>query len=164
MAEEKKKPEEEKKTAPKAEASKESETAKTAEGEKTGKKPSKAKKKVKRRLIQEGNAYIQASYNNTMVTITDTKGEVVAWSSAGASGFKGAKKATPYAAQVAAENAVTKAKVFGVERVHVFIKGVGTGREQAIRGLQAAGVNIESLTDLTPIAHNGCRPRKGRRV
>ncbi len=134
--------------------------------EKKAKKPAtKSKKgKAKRRLIQEGHAYIQASFNNTMVTITDNNGEVVAWASAGSSGFKGAKKATPYAAQVSAENAATKAKVFGLEKVHVFIKGVGAGREQGIRGLQAGGINIESITDLTPVAHNGCRARKARRV
>lgn len=137
-----------------------------AKDDKKAKKPAtKSKKgKPKRRLIQEGKAYIQASFNNTLVTITDTKGEVIAWSSAGSSGFKGAKKATPYAAQVSAENAANKAKVFGLEKVSVFIKGVGAGREQAIRGLQAGGINIESITDLTPIAHNGCRPRKSRRV
>ncbi len=140
--------------------------AEKAETKKAGKavKVAKGKKKPKRRLLQEGKAYIQASYNNTIVTITDMNGEVIAWSSAGSNGFKGAKKATPYAAQISAENAVTKAKVYGLEKVHVFIKGVGTGREQSIRGLQAGGVNIESITDLTPIPHNGCRPRKSRRV
>ncbi len=149
------------------------ESAKASEGKaetkKTGKevktaKAAKGKKKAKRRLLQEGKAYIQASYNNTIVTITDMNGEVIAWSSAGSNGFKGAKKATPYAAQVSAENAITKAKVYGLERIHVFIKGVGTGREQSIRGLQAGGVNIESITDLTPVSHNGCRARKSRRV
>ena len=141
-------------------------TTKGKEEKKATKKPAtKSKKgKPKRRLIQEGKAYVQASFNNTLVTITDTKGEVIAWSSAGSSGFKGAKKATPYAAQVSAENAANKAKVFGLEKVSVFIKGVGAGREQAIRGLQAGGINIESITDLTPIAHNGCRARKSRRV
>ncbi|MFA5829282.1 MAG: 30S ribosomal protein S11 [Candidatus Gracilibacteria bacterium] len=154
--------------------SEKAESAKASEGKaetkKTGKpevkavKSTKGKKKAKRRLLQEGKAYIQASYNNTIVTITDMNGEVIAWSSAGSNGFKGAKKATPYAAQVSAENAITKAKVYGLERIHVFIKGVGTGREQSIRGLQAGGVNIESITDLTPVTHNGCRPRKSRRV
>lgn len=141
-------------------------TTKGKEEKKATKKPAtKSKKgKPKRRLIQEGKAYVQASFNNTLVTITDTRGEVIAWSSAGSSGFKGAKKATPYAAQVSAENAANKAKVFGLEKVSVFIKGVGAGREQAIRGLQAGGINIESITDLTPIAHNGCRARKSRRV
>jgi small subunit ribosomal protein S11 len=128
------------------------------------KKAAKGKKKPKRRTVQEGKAYIQATFNNTLITITDLNGEVIAWSSAGASGFKGAKKATPYAAQVSAEGAATKAKVFGLENVHVFVKGVGSGREQAIRGLIAGGIDIKSITDLTPITHNGCRPRKGRRV
>lgn len=168
MAEEKNPPVKEAKAAPseKAGDGKVKKEATKEEGKKGSKKGSgKSKKgKPKRRLLQEGNAYIQASFNNTLITITDPKGEVIAWSSAGSNGFKGAKKATPYAAQVSAEAAITKAKVFGLERVHVFIKGVGSGREQAIRGLQAGGVNIESITDLTPIPHNGCRARKGRRV
>ncbi len=129
------------------------------------KKATKAKKgKPKRRTVQEGKAFIQATFNNTIITITDPAGEVIAWSSAGSNGFKGAKKATPYAAQVSAENAATKAKVFGLEMVNVFIKGVGSGREQAVRGLQAGGIDIKSITDMTPVAHNGCRPRKSRRV
>jgi small subunit ribosomal protein S11 len=128
------------------------------------KKPVKSKKKAKKRLLTEGRVYIQASFNNTVITVTDPKGEVIAWASAGSSGFKGPRKATPYAAQIAAESAITKAKVFGLERVRVFVKGAGTGREQAIRGLQAGGVNIDALTDITPMPHNGCRPRKGRRV
>jgi small subunit ribosomal protein S11 len=140
--------------------------AKAAKGEKAekAKKPAKGKKKPKKRLLTEGRVYIQASFNNTLITVTDTKGEVIAWASAGSSGFKGPRKATPYAAQIASESAITKAKAFGLERVRVYVKGAGTGREQAIRGLQAGGVNIDSLTDLTPIPHNGCRPRKGRRV
>ena len=124
----------------------------------------KRKGRPKRRLVQEGKVYIQATYNNTIVTITDAKGEVVAWSSSGANGFKGAKKATPYAAQVAADAAINKAKVFGLEKVHVIIKGVGAGREQAIRSVNNSGVNIESIADVTAVAHNGCRPRKSRRV
>lgn len=124
----------------------------------------KAKKKPKKRIVQEGRAYVQASFNNTLVSITDAEGEVLAWSSAGSNGFKGAKKATPYAAQVSAEAAATKAKVYGLEKVHVYIKGVGAGREQAVRGLLAGGIDILSITDVTPIAHNGCRPRKPRRV
>lgn len=134
---------------------------------KEGKKvPVKAKKKgkAKRRLVPEGIIYIQATYNNTLVTITDPKGEVIAWSSAGSNGFKGAKKATPYAAQISAETAANKAKVFGFERGHVIIKGVGSGREQAIRGINSSGINIESIRDVTAVAHNGCRPRKSRRV
>ncbi len=121
-------------------------------------------KKNKKKLVVDGRVYIQASFNNTIITITDDKGDVLSQSSAGANGFKGPKKATPYAAQVSAENAINKAKVYGLEKVHVYIKGAGTGREQAMRGLQAGGVSIESITDVTPVAHNGCRPRKSRRV
>jgi small subunit ribosomal protein S11 len=128
-------------------------------------KAAKGKKgKPKRRLLTEGKVFIQASFNNTIVTVTDPNGEVVSWSSSGTCGFKGPRKATPYAAQVAAETAITKAKVFGLEKVHVYVKGAGNGREQAIRGLQAGGVSIERLTDITPVPHNGCRPRKSRRV
>ena len=124
----------------------------------------KTTKKAKRRLMEAGNVYVQASYNNTIVTITEPNGDVVAWGSAGSSGFKGARKATPYAAQVSAENAAEKAKVFGLQRVHVYIKGVGSGREQSIRGLSAKGLDIVSITDTTPIPHNGCRAKKARRV
>ena len=122
------------------------------------------KSKTKRRNVQMGNAYVQASYNNTIVTLTDQNGGVLAWSSSGSSGFKGARKSTPYAAQVSAENAVEKAKVYGLERVHVYIKGVGSGREQAVRGLVSSGLDIISINDVTPIPHNGCRKKKGRRV
>ena len=139
------------------------EKAAKAKGEKAGK-PSKKKGKAKRRTVLEGKAYIQATYNNTLISITDMNGEVLAWSSAGSNGFKGAKKATPYAAQVSSENAANKAKVFGLDKVHVIVKGVGSGREQAIRGLHVAGLNIESLTDITAIAHNGVRKRRARRV
>jgi len=98
------------------------------------------------------------------VTITDEAGDVLAWSSAGASGFKGSKKSTPYAAQVAAENAVEKVKIYGLEKVDVFVKGVGTGREQSIRALVANGLDIESISDQTPVAHNGCRRPRPRKV
>lgn len=121
-------------------------------------------KKARRRLIEVGSAYVQASYNNTIITITEPNGNVIAWGSSGSSGFKGARKATPYAAQVSAENAAEKAKVFGLQRVHVYIKGVGSGREQAVRGLSAKGLDIVSITDTTPIPHNGCRAKKARRV
>ena len=124
----------------------------------------KAKKSSKKLTVTEGRVYIQASYNNTIVTITDPEGKVLTCASAGASGFKGTRKATPYAAQVAAENAVGKAQAFGLERVNVFIKGVGGGREQALRGLHSSGLQIETITDLTGIPHNGCRPKKKRRV
>lgn len=138
---------------------------KAAEGEKSGKPALKPKKgKAKRRTVVEGKVYIQATYNNTIVSITDLNGEVLAWSSAGSNGFKGAKKATPYAAQVSSENAANKAKVFGLEKVHVIVKGVGSGREQSIRGLHLSGLAIESLTDITAIAHNGVRKRRARRV
>lgn len=122
------------------------------------------KKKIRKRAVPECNAYIQATYNNTIITITEPSGDVVAWSSSGSSGFKGTRKSTPYAAQVAAENAVEKAKPSGVEKVHVFVKGVGSGREQAVRGLNAAGLQIVSITDTTPIPHNGCRKKRQRRV
>lgn len=142
--------------------------AETKSPEKKAAAPVKAAKgkkgKAKRRLLTEGKVFIQASFNNTIVTVTDPNGEVVSWSSSGTCGFKGPRKATPYAAQVAAETAITKAKVFGLEKVHVYVKGAGNGREQAIRGLQAGGVSIERLTDITPVPHNGCRPRKSRRV
>ncbi|MBI2453389.1 30S ribosomal protein S11 [Candidatus Peregrinibacteria bacterium] len=124
----------------------------------------KVKKSSKKLNVPQGRVYIQASFNNTIVTITDPEGKVLTWASAGASGFKGTRKATPYAAQVAAENAVGKALSFGLEKVNVFIKGVGTGREQALRGLHSSGLQIETITDLTGIPHNGCRPKKKRRV
>lgn len=129
----------------------------------TAKKTTKTKK-AKRRSVLEGNVYIQAGFNNTIITVTDIGGDVISWSSAGANGFKGARKATPYAAQVASENAVEKAKVFGLEKVKVFVKGVGNGRDQAIRGIHSAGITITDITDVTPIPHNGCRKKKQRRV
>ena len=139
-------------------------TSDAKEQKETKPKAKTTKTKAKRRNVPEGAAYIQASYNNTIVTLTEPNGDVLVWSSAGSSGFKGARKATPYAAQVAAENAAEKAKIFGLERVHVNIKGVGTGREQAIRGLVSAGLNLLTINDLTPVPHNGCRKRKARRV
>jgi small subunit ribosomal protein S11 len=160
MAEETKKTE----TATAEKAQPAEKAAKASAGEKAVKAPKAKKGKAKRRTVVEGKVYIQATYNNTLVSITDMNGEVIAWSSAGSNGFKGAKKATPYAAQVSSENAANKAKVFGLEKVHVIVKGVGAGREQAIRGLNIAGLNIESLTDITAIAHNGVRKRRARRV
>ena len=127
-------------------------------------KTTKKKSKSKRRSIVEGNMYVNASFNNTIITITEPNGETIAWSSAGASGFKGARKATPYAAQVAAENAIQKAKIYGLERLNVVINGVGNGREQALRGVSAQQIEILSITDTTPIPHNGCRKRRVRRV
>ncbi len=132
--------------------------------EKTNKTTPKAKKTRKRRTVEIGNAFIQASYNNTIVTLTDAKGDVLTWSSAGGSGFKGSRKSTPYAAQISAENAAEKARVYGLTKVHVFIKGVGTGREQSIRGLISKGLDILSISDITAVPHNGCRKKKRRRI
>lgn len=132
--------------------------------EKTRKKV-KRKKRSEKRNVKVGRVYIKATYNNTIVTITDLNGDVISWASAGIAGFKGAKKATPYAAQIITRIAVTAARQdFGLEEVSVFIKGVGTGRESAVRALNANGLNITSIKDITPIPHNGCRPRKPRRV
>jgi len=128
----------------------------------------KSKKIVKgpkrKKFVQQGRAYIQATYNNTIITITDQLGNALAWSSAGTSGFKGPKKATPYAAGVIIRNVAEKVKPFGLKTVEVFVKGVGAGREAAIRALYANGINISSIKDLTPIPHNGPRPPKIRRV
>ncbi len=117
-----------------------------------------------RRQVPRGRAYIQSTFNNTIVTLTDPTGAVIAWSSAGASGFKGSRKSTPYAAGMAAEAAARKAMEQGMRQVDVFVKGPGSGREAAIRSLQAAGLLINSISDVTPIPHNGCRPPKRRRV
>lgn len=137
---------------------------KASEAKKPTAKVKKKKSGQKRANVAAGNAYIQASYNNTIITITDLEGKVLAWSSAGSSGFKGTRKSTPYAAQVAAENAANKAKTFGVEKVDIFVKGIGSGREQSIRGLHNAGLKIEKIADKTGIPHNGCRAKKARRV
>lgn len=124
------------------------------------------KKGVKRdrKSISIGAAYIQATFNNTIVTITDPGGGVVTWASAGNLGFKGSRKGTPYAAQMAAETAAKKAIDFGMKQVDVYVKGPGAGRESAIRALQAAGLDINLIKDVTPVPHNGCRPPKRRRV
>ncbi|MGH7564795.1 MAG: 30S ribosomal protein S11 [Gemmatimonadota bacterium] len=124
----------------------------------------KGAKKKKRIVESEGVAHIQATFNNTLVSISDLQGNVVAWGSAGKSGFKGSKKSTPFAAQIAAENAAKEALNLGVKRVHVRVQGPGSGRESAIQALQAAGLAIRSIKDVTPIPHNGCRPPKRRRV
>ena len=121
-------------------------------------------KRRERRVVTTGRAYIQSSFNNTMVTLTDQQGGVISWGSAGASGFKGSRKSSPYAAQVAAESAARKAMEQGLREIEVFVKGPVSGREAASRALQAAGINITSITDVTPIPHNGCRPPKRRRV
>jgi small subunit ribosomal protein S11 len=122
------------------------------------------RKKKERRNIPRGVAHIQSTFNNTIVTITDPDGNVVAWSSAGTQGFKGSRKSTPFAAQLAAEDAARKAMDQGMRSVEVLIKGPGAGREAALRSLQAAGFQITLIKDVTPIPHNGCRPPKRRRV
>lgn len=124
----------------------------------------KARKKKVRKDIGFGVAYIQSTFNNTIITITDQQGNTVCWASAGTVGFKGARKGTPFAAQLAGKEASVKAKEFGVRYVDVRIKGPGAGRESAIRALQAQGLEIKSIKDITPIPHNGCRVRKRRRV
>lgn len=124
----------------------------------------KAKKKKLAKGVTQGNAYILASFNNTVVSITDKQGNVLVWSTPGIVGFSGSKKATPFAAQVAASDAARKAKDIGIKDIEVYVKGPGSGRESAIRALQAAGLNITLIKDTTPIPHNGCRPKKKRRV
>lgn len=125
--------------------------------------PVEVTKKSKRQIIN-GVAHISVSYNNTMIAITDTKGEVLAWSSSGALGFKGSKKSTPYAANLVAKNVVEKAKKYNLLNLKIAVKGIGPGRESAVRGLAASGLNITMLTDKTPIAHNGVKSPKPRRV
>jgi small subunit ribosomal protein S11 len=123
-----------------------------------------AKKKKVRKEIGFGVAHIQSTFNNTIITITDNVGATVVWASAGTSGFKGARKGTPFAAQLAAKDAATKAREYGVRSVDVRLKGPGAGRESSIRAMQAAGLEIKSIKDVTPIPHNGCRVRRRRRV
>jgi small subunit ribosomal protein S11 len=117
-----------------------------------------------KRNIPQGQAHIQATFNNTIITITDLRGSTVAWASAGTAGFKGSRKSTPYAAQLAAQQAARLAQDNGMRELDIFVKGPGPGREAAIRSLQAAGLVVRSITDVTPIPHNGCRPPKRRRV
>ena len=130
--------------------------------------PSKSTKGRSRRKVRKhvsyGQAHIKTSFNNTIVTLTDTDGNVIAWESAGSAGFKGSRKSTPFAAQVTADSAARKGMEHGLEKVEVLAKGAGSGRETAIRSLQAAGLQITTVKDVTPQAHNGCRPRKRRRV
>ena len=130
----------------------------------TAKKDKKGAKKKERRLVPHGVAHIQASFNNTIITIADPEGSVVAWSSAGRIGFKGSRKGTPFAAQVAAQSAGNQVRDIGMRTVDVEVKGPGAGRESAIRALQSSGVEVKAIRDVTPIPHNGCRPRKRRRV
>ncbi|HCX90764.1 MAG: 30S ribosomal protein S11 [Deltaproteobacteria bacterium CG12_big_fil_rev_8_21_14_0_65_43_10] len=122
------------------------------------------KKKKEKKNIQNGIAHIQATFNNTIITITDLTGNVLAWSSAGTQGYKGSRKSTPFAAQLAAEDVAKKAMEHGVKNIEVYIKGPGAGRESALRTLQAKGFNVSLIRDVTPIPHNGCRPPKRRRV
>lgn len=125
----------------------------------------KKKKRKVAKTVKSGKAFINATYNNTILSLTDNNGDVISWASAGLAGFKGAKKATPYAAQIITKIAVQKAKEeYGLEEVKVFVSGVGTGREAAIRALNANGLNVTVIKDVTPIPHNGCRPKKPRRV
>jgi small subunit ribosomal protein S11 len=122
------------------------------------------KKKREKKSVLEGIANIKATFNNTIINITDLNGNSVSWASSGSVGFKGTKKGTPYAAQLAAEKAVEQAKYHGIQYLHIRLKGPGPGRESAIRALDAAGLKIKTMRDITPIPHNGCRPRKKRRV
>lgn len=125
----------------------------------------KKKKRKVAKTVKSGKAFINATYNNTILSLTDNNGDVISWASAGLAGFKGAKKATPYAAQIITKIAAQKAKEeYGLEEVKVFVSGVGTGREAAIRALNANGLNVTAIKDVTPIPHNGCRPKKPRRV
>lgn len=126
-------------------------------------KKGKARRKVKKN-VERGQAHIMSSFNNTMVTLTDMQGNVLSWASAGQLGFRGSRKSTPFAAQEAAEEAVKRALPYGLKTVEVYVKGPGSGRESAIRSLQAAGLEVNMIKDVTPIPHNGCRPPKRRRV
>ena len=128
------------------------------------KKPTGRVRRSERKSVPRGQAHIQATFNNTIVTLTDPNGNVLSWGSAGAQGFKGSRKSTPYAAQVTAESAARKAMDHGLRQVDVYVKGPGSGREAAIRSLQSSGLSVTSITDVTPIPHNGCRPPKRRRV
>lgn len=128
-----------------------------------GAKPAPRRKREKR-TVPRGAAHIKASFNNTIVSLTDPQGNVIAWASAGASGWKGSRKSTPYAAQVTAENAARKAMDQGLRTIEVFVRGPGAGREAAIRALEATGLEVTAITDVTPIPHNGCRAPKRRRV
>ncbi len=131
-----------------------------AEKPKRGARP----RRKERKSVPQGQAHIQATFNNTIVTLTDPNGNVLSWGTAGAAGFKGSRKSTPYAAQVAAEGAAKKAMEHGLRRVEVFVRGPGSGREAAIRSLSTSGLQVTAIVDVTPIPHNGCRPPKRRRV
>jgi small subunit ribosomal protein S11 len=133
-------------------------------GQKSGAATRQRGRRRERKNIPRGQAHVLSTFNNTIVTITDPSGAVVCWSSAGQGGFKGSRKSTPYAAQVTADSAARKAMENGMRSIEVFVKGPGSGREAAIRSLQAAGLQVSAITDVTPIPHNGCRPPKRRRV
>ena len=130
----------------------------------SGDTPRRPRGRRERRNVSRGRAYVQSTFNNTLITLTDTNGEVIAWSSAGSTGTKGSRKSTPFAAQMAAETAARKAMDSGMREIDVYVKGPGSGRESAVRALQAAGLTLNTIRDITPIPHNGCRPRKRRRV
>ncbi len=131
---------------------------------KTTTKTSTARRRKIKRTVAAGQMHVQATFNNTIVSFTDERGNLLSWASAGAAGFKGSRKSTPYAAQTAAERAATAAKDYGLSKVDVFVRGVGSGRESAIRALITAGIAVSSIKDVTGIPHNGCRARKARRV
>jgi len=130
---------------------------------KSKKKKSRRRKKVKRN-IEKGQAHIKSTFNNTIITVTDKEGNVILWHSAGKAGYQGSRKSTPFAAQIAAEEAAEEAKDLGLKSVEIFVKGPGSGRESAIRSIQATGLDVSLIKDITPIPHNGCRPPKRRRV
>ena len=129
-----------------------------------GRRRKQTQRKKVRKMVPQGQVHIHATFNNTIVTITDQKGNTVSWASAGSSGFKGSRKSTPYAARMASQNAAREAQESGMQEVDVVIKGPGPGREAAIRALQASGIRVRSILDITPVPHNGCRPPKKRRV
>jgi small subunit ribosomal protein S11 len=130
----------------------------------TGKRGQTRARRREKKFVERGQAHIQSSFNNTIVTITDTMGNALAWASAGELGFRGSRKSTPYAAQQAADTAASNAREYGLKTVEVYVKGPGSGREAAIRALQAAGLEVVLIKDVTPVPHNGCRPPKRRRV
>jgi len=169
VAQEKKTPETAKK-APEAQPGAKKPAEAQAGGEQGGREAAGAEPKAaprrrrEKRVVPRGAAHVKASFNNTIVSLTDPAGNVIAWSSSGAAGWKGSRKSTPYAAQVAAENAARKALDLGLKSVEVFVRGPGAGREAAIRALEATGLEVTAITDVTPIPHNGCRPPKRRRV
>jgi small subunit ribosomal protein S11 len=131
---------------------------------KTASKSSTTRRRKVKRSVASGQMHVQATFNNTIVSFTDEHGNLLSWSSAGSAGFKGSRKSTPFAAQTAAERAATAAKDYGLSKVDVFVRGVGSGRESAVRALISAGIAVASIKDVTGIPHNGCRPRKARRV